>query len=481
MVDYIYNLVRLCVMVFKYMIIKVLAGWYFNKKLFVHFLATNSTKYSFSKHKKIWALYKLGMYSSVLQEKSDNDDWRVLLAKVASYISLGNNEKCEELLKKWELCKICQQHNKLLAIVLAPYLPHKVLTLNVKTPLSKSLYTAVLIKLGQFDKAKEILAYYYENNKQDEEPELLLHYANTFTFLDTDKKLILLNSYLAIYKLPHLYLKYTDKSLSVHNIKANIKDSKIKKQDALVSIIMTTYNSEKTVHIAIDSILEQTYKNFELIIVDDASTDNTMEILKTYAKNNLCIRIISLSENVGTYVAKNRALKESKGIFVTFHDSDDFSLPQKIEKQLVPLLASRRVVATASDMIRIDINGKFYSRYLSPLQRLNHSSLMFRKEKVLKKIGFFDSVRIGADSEFFARISLVFGKKSIIRVKQPLSIGAHRENSLMTSKDTGYNKLGISPQRQAYWEMWNRWHIDVLASNDVLYLSKNQSIAEKLK
>ena len=123
-----------------------------------------------------------------------------------------------------------------------------------------------------------------------------------------------------------------------------------------------------------------------------------------------------------------------------------------------PLLKNKKIVATISNWIRIGNNGEFYTRHLFPLTRLNLSSLMFRKREVCEKIGVYDTVRTGADSEFFARINLVFGKKRVQKINKPLSFGAHRENSLMTASSTGYNESGISFDRLEYWEAWNYWH-----------------------
>lgn len=72
-------------------------------------------------------------------------------------------------------------------------------------------------------------------------------------------------------------------------------------------------------------------------------------------------------------------------------------------------------------------------------------------------------MRTGADSEFLARLKLVFGAKAVRKVGQPLTLGSHRPDSLMTASATGYCEAGMSPQRLAYWEAWNRWHIETLA------------------
>ena len=128
-------------------------------------------------------------------------------------------------------------------------------------------------------------------------------------------------------------------------------------------------------------------------------------------------------------------------------------------------------MATISSWVRLSDRGEYYARPVHPLMRQNPSSLMFRKEKVLKQAGIWDTVRTGADSEYIARLKLVFGRKKVKRIKEPLSFGAHREDSLMTSSETGYCDLGVSPQRLEYWEAWGHWHIDEVRKGKKPFIS----------
>jgi len=115
--------------------------------------------------------------------------------------------------------------------------------------------------------------------------------------------------------------------------------------------------------------------------------------------------------------------------------------------------------------VRMQDDGLFYARQVYPLMRMNLSSLLFRRERVLREAGAWDSVRTGADSEFWARLRLVFGNEACERVRLPLSFGSHRSDSLMTRQATGYAKeTGASPSRIAYGEAWSRWHDEVIAA-----------------
>lgn len=102
----------------------------------------------------------------------------------------------------------------------------------------------------------------------------------------------------------------------------------------LVSIIMPTYNSSRFVAESIESILRQSYSNFELLITDDVSTDNTFEILKSYAQKDNRIKIFRLDCNMGAGYARNKSIQEAKGRYIAFCDSDDTWMPNKLEKQI---------------------------------------------------------------------------------------------------------------------------------------------------
>lgn len=101
-----------------------------------------------------------------------------------------------------------------------------------------------------------------------------------------------------------------------------------------ISIIMPSYNAEAFIEKSLDSILAQTYKEWELIITDDCSTDSTKDIIYTYTKKNKRIKIIPLESNHGPGDARNKAIEVAQGRYITFLDSDDLWIPEKLEKQL---------------------------------------------------------------------------------------------------------------------------------------------------
>ena len=100
----------------------------------------------------------------------------------------------------------------------------------------------------------------------------------------------------------------------------------------MISVLMSTYNRAAYIKRAIDSVLAQTYKDFELIIVDDGSTDNTGEIIESYQDERIIY--LPLAQNSFYCYAANYGLKKCKGDYVAFINSDDEWMPEKLEKQI---------------------------------------------------------------------------------------------------------------------------------------------------
>ena len=113
----------------------------------------------------------------------------------------------------------------------------------------------------------------------------------------------------------------------------------------LVSVIMPVYNGEKYLAEAIDSILVQTFTDFELLIVDDGSQDNSAEIIRSYEKRDSRIRFFQLERNVGSAAARNRGIASASGAYIALMDCDDVSLPKRLQKQVDFLQANPEIGA----------------------------------------------------------------------------------------------------------------------------------------
>jgi len=103
----------------------------------------------------------------------------------------------------------------------------------------------------------------------------------------------------------------------------------------LISVVIPTFNRENTILYCLNSVLAQTYENIEVIVVDDCSTDDTVAVVKRY--HDPRIRCIVLEKNSGAQAARNRGIKEAKGDWIAFQDSDDEWLPDKLERQIKAL------------------------------------------------------------------------------------------------------------------------------------------------
>lgn len=128
----------------------------------------------------------------------------------------------------------------------------------------------------------------------------------------------------------------------------------IERESGLVSIIMPSYNTASFIKETIQSVLNQTYTNWELIIVDDCSTDNTDEVLSTIKDDR--IRCLKNEKNSGAAVSRNRALREAKGQRIAYLDSDDLWMPEKLEKQ-IKFMEENGYVFSYTDYEEIDVEG----------------------------------------------------------------------------------------------------------------------------
>lgn len=244
-----------------------------------------------------------------------------------------------------------------------------------------------------------------------------------------------------------------------------------------VTILVTAFNAEQTISACLNSLLNQTWQSLEVIVIDDASTDDTFKIIQDIARQDNRVAGIHLPKNVGTFVAKSIGAKFATGEFLTCQDSDDFAHPQKIERQVLPLIDHPELIATTSHWLRLDECGRFYARQYYPFLRQNPASPLFRREQVEQEIGLWHLVRTGADSEFWHRLKLHYGDDCIMVVKEPLTIASHRADSLMNAGDFGVHDKASALRRLDYWEAWNLWHIECLSKKIRLIMP---SISEQM-
>src|SRR5687768_9583402 len=125
----------------------------------------------------------------------------------------------------------------------------------------------------------------------------------------------------------------------------------------LVSVVMPVYNGERFLRDAVDSILLQTYRNFELIVVDDGSSDRTADILDAYEMQDSRVRVHRHERNAGIVAARNQGCRMARGGFIAVMDADDISLPHRLEIQFNYLRSHPEIAAVGGWVRRIDQNG----------------------------------------------------------------------------------------------------------------------------
>lgn len=298
---------------------------------------------------------------------------------------------------------------------------------------------------------------------QDADRPLSLFFANLALEADnTPGWLSHLNDYLSPYGIAPIQLRIGESLL--HRLHTDPVPPK--GGGPLVSIIMPAFRAERTVEVAAESILRQSWANLELLIIDDASDDGTWAALQRLAARDSRVRIRRNMRNLGPYVSKNLALREARGVYVTGHDADDWAHPQRIENHVCAVLASQGAIKAGTNMmLRISPSGLFddtiiSSAHHSPdgIRRRAFISCLFERESMLKTLGFYDCVRFGADGEMIKRAEKLLGSSykdldqfAMICLDSPLGLTNHPKYGLKTT-------TGISKIRQQYSASWRKWH-----------------------
>ena len=144
-------------------------------------------------------------------------------------------------------------------------------------------------------------------------------------------------------------------------------------KEKLVSIIMPTYNCGSFIKETIESVLNQTYKNWELIIVDDCSKDNTEEVVKKIKDKR--IKYYKLKQNSGAAVARTESMKKAKGYYMAFLDSDDLWYPDKLEKQIM-FMEENNYDFTCTAYEQIDEKDNLLNKIIKVKKKANYNRIL---------------------------------------------------------------------------------------------------------
>jgi glycosyltransferase involved in cell wall biosynthesis len=213
--------------------------------------------------------------------------------------------------------------------------------------------------------------------------------------------------------------------------------------EPLISVIIPIYNSESYVGEALESIINQAYKNLEIILVDDGSTDKSLVIVEKYAESDKRIVILRNGNNSGIVVSLNKGISYCHGKYVARMDSDDWSFPYRISKQVEFLEKNPDVVICGGSIEIVDVNMKHLNYRLYPLTDKKvrsvifmfspyaHPSVMYRAEAV-RKAGLYDNSFLWAeDYDLYFRLGMI-GKFS--NLHEPLLKLRTHKNSVSQTR-----------------------------------------------
>lgn len=324
------------------------------------------------------------------------------------------------------------------------------------------LITMELICLYQLNDLKSGLnAYKLANIDGKLKPDNLLAYSNFQSV--PEKSLQFINQVLDTYGIEPIGL-LSDETKPVYDRLICSQNLHKVKGGPKVTVLIAVYDSADMLTTALRSLQAQTWQNLEIIVIDDCSpTTETISVANNFADRDPRIRVYELGVNGGAYVARNHGLKIATGDFVTLHDADDWSHPKKIETQVRFLMENDSVVGCTSEQVRADNNLKF-TRLTQNINLImkNTSSLMWRRLPVLEKLGCWDSVRFGADTDFLRRMIEAFGKNSIVSINTgPLSFQRNLPDSSVNNRYTAANSE-VFGFRKYYSEIRN---VDLIENN----------------
>ena len=243
-----------------------------------------------------------------------------------------------------------------------------------------------------------------------------------------------------------------------------------------VSVILPTRDRASTLGAAIESVIQQTYTNLELIVVDDASSDSTAEVVGKWARADGRVKPIRLTINRGTYWARNVGLQHATGDLVTIQDDDDLSLAHRLELTVAALRARPDAVAAMAEYARRDPLGRPVIIDGAFVRSLGLHTLMVRRPFLDERLGFYDVVRVSGDIEFYRRLVAAAGPARLLRIPAVFYHARLAPSSLTTSGigrmvfGRGRGEQALPRVRQAYQASFEQWHAEIAAGRCPAYL-----------
>lgn len=231
-----------------------------------------------------------------------------------------------------------------------------------------------------------------------------------------------------------------------------------------VSVLMPVYNGERYLVEAVDSILNQTFRDFEFVIINDGSNDRTAEILARYADPRM--RIVHNDKNVGITASLNKGLDLARGEYIARMDQDDISEPQRLEKQVAYMEENPNVVASGTWARDIDAEGREIGQRCVPASErmryeywrpspIVHPSAILRTSQ-LGRARYDANFDPAADFEFWLRLKANHDLGNVpefllrYRVHADSITGRQRPGQIDLSQEAVYQRLGLKVSKAAF-------------------------------
>jgi glycosyltransferase involved in cell wall biosynthesis len=234
----------------------------------------------------------------------------------------------------------------------------------------------------------------------------------------------------------------------------------------LVTVIMSTFKPDQSFRTAVQSLIDQTWQNLEILVIDDCSPSEYDAVLAEVTALDPRIELIRMPVNGGTYRIRNEGIRRSRGSFITFQDSDDWAHPERIARQIKPLLEESSLVATHCRCVRVFPNLSTLNVGLNSFRRCAPST-MFRKDVVIAAMGGYDETRKEADNEFYERLRVVFGDDGNRDLPDVLVLYQLTPDSL--SRDE-YRFAWQHGARSGYIQARRYWHRQIAAGHASAFL-----------
>lgn len=246
-----------------------------------------------------------------------------------------------------------------------------------------------------------------------------------------------------------------------------MKQNGYKKSFGLISIIMAAYNAENTIGQAITSVIQQTYADFELIIINDCSTDRTVDVINEFIKKDARIRLINNSKNMGVSYTRKHGLDESKGSWIAILDSDDLWLPEKLAKQVeFQKKNNADLLYTGSGFMNVDgkqINWKLNVPEVITYRQLLKQNILSNSSALVRKDLYEKYYAVGDDmhEDFAIWLQILRNGIKAYGINEPLLIyrlddkskSGNKLKAAMMNWNT-YRYIGLNVLEAAYYEFW---------------------------